>query len=207
MDPTKAFTEYYNTPGFPIELVSKATNMTPDAIRKWPSRSKIKTLDAQVGVRGRRVLFSPADLLQLLVASRFSHAHISFKGDSPIERKITTMDGVMLPVERWTLDDEIRTQIVGNIRSIIFDWGKIAGGASAGIFNSDPSDVRYFVVYFDHDLAQTVNGKKINAGQINFKATSDPLSLDKNEGLIVIIDCFLLAKIALDAVVEAKHYL
>ena len=182
------FRDTYNEPLFTIEEVSGAIGMWPSATRQWISRAKIASLDAELGVRGRRVLFSPCDLLQLLIASRFSHAQITFKGDSPVERR---------EYPTRTLDEEIRGQVHTNLYGIIYDMGELELGKPTVFSNGNIEDSRYFVIFFDSECFQTVNGKKINFGGINFRATSNPLELGKGEGLIIIIDCFELANIAL----------
>lgn len=188
----------FNDPLFTSEEISQGIGISADVIRQWVSR-KAKMLDAEIGVRGRRILYSPSDMLKFLIISRFSHIQIAFKGDSFIERKYLNPDGT--PVDRWTLEDEICGQISQNVYSLIYDLGQEAIGAEKQFVRPgvDLSSRRYFVIFFNADKCQIVNGKKATFGRLDFALTGDPLAMDCSEGVILVVDCFRLSRIIIDS--------
>lgn len=186
----KYFVAHEKEPLLTIEEVSKSIGVPANTIRSQISRGRYNALDANIGQKGARVLFSPSDLVQLAAISKLSHLGICFKGKSSIERKFLLPDGSM--PERRDSEDEVLGKAVYGVKVLIYDM--------AGIWpkrdNTTEREPQYLVVYYDPSFTQTIDGVKHTPGIIRYEQFNSPLEVPtvQQDGFMVVFDCLHIAR-------------
>jgi hypothetical protein len=178
-----------------IEEISKCIGVPANTIRSQISRGRYNGLDANIGQKGSRVLFSPSDLVQFAVVSKFSRLGVYFKGKSPIERKFLLSDG-SIP-EKYDSEDEILGKAIGGVKIHIYD---IAGIWPKRDIIAE-REHQYLVVYFDPCFTQIINGIQYTPGTIRYEQFENPLDIppEQQDGLIVVFDFLYIAKQVINA--------